>query len=568
MVIFIPGIVNTLGQSSHSIKIQTMRTLKANLSLLIASLFLVPVTAQKQGIESINTRDLKTHMEFLASDELEGRNTGEPGLQVAARYLAVQARRLGLQPADQEHGYFQPFTIEERSYDRERSVITIFNRDSSRVSVREPFYIFPALRQDELTIEGEVVFAGYGIRDEEHNYDDFKDIDIRDKVVLIMDRAPMNEDGSEAQFDNEKWTGRQSMRYKTPFIYSQEPRAVLLVPDPKSGFHSIEERSPGITSYLGRSRSLESSDEGSGEVVDRPRTVMIHRSVADLLLSGSGRSLAELQQQIDRTMEPHSFAIESKSVDITLRMMKRDMNVTNVFGMIEGGDPELKNEMVIYLAHYDHLGTDGEGGIFNGADDNASGTVALIEIAEAFMEGKKRPARSIGFLWVTAEEIGLFGSAYFADHPLIPIESIASVINLDMIGRIRTREDMESGRRELSIVGGDTVEVIGGLQSSVLMHINRKTLHEMGLVGNYRYNNVNDPARYFFRSDHINFARKDIPVLFYSTGTHRDYHRVTDVEERIDYQKYLKVTRFSYKLGWNIAQYKETITIDNPMSDW
>jgi hypothetical protein len=545
-----------------------MRTARNNLSLLIVSLSLLPAAGQKKELESINAGDLKTHMEFLASDELEGRNTGEQGLQVAARYLAVQAGRMGLQPANQEQRYFQPFTIEERACDREASVITIFNKDSSRVSVREPLYVLPAVQQDELVIEGEVVFAGYGIRDETHQYNDFKNIDIRDRVVLIMDRAPMNKDGTEAQFDNEKWTGRLNVRHKMPDLYAQGPRAVLLVLDPKSGFNSMEERSPGIANYLGRSRSLESTDEESGETEVRPRTVMIHRSVADLLLAGSGRSLAQLQQQIDRTLEPQSFIIENKSIEIAIRMVRRDMNVTNVFGMIEGSDPELKNEMVLYLAHYDHLGTDGEGGIFNGADDNASGTVALIEIAEAFMEGKKHPARSIGFLWVAAEEIGLFGSEYFADHPLIPIERIASVINLDMIGRTRTREDMESGRQELSIVGGDTVEVIGGLQSSVLMHINRKTLHEMGLVGNYHYNNVNDPARYFFRSDHINFARKDIPVLFYSTGTHRDYHRVTDVEERIDYQKFLKVTRFSYKLGWNIAQYKDPITVDNPMSGW
>ncbi|RLD94377.1 MAG: hypothetical protein DRJ13_14960 [Bacteroidetes bacterium] len=228
----------------------------------------------------------------------------------------------------------------------------------------------------------------------------------------------------------------------------------------------------------------------------------------------------------------------------------------------------MKNEVVIYLAHYDHLGTDGLGGVFNGADDNASGTVALLEIAEAFMMEKKNPGRSIGILWVSAEEIGLYGSQYFADHPLVARENIAAAINLDMVGRTKTKEDEASTRSGLTIQGGDSVKVIGGLQSKVLMEINESTLAESGLVGNYKYNNLTDPNRYFFRSDHISFARKDIPVLFYSTGTHRDYHMVGDVEESLDYEKFLKMTRFCYKVGLNVAQYSGSIKVDNPMSKW
>jgi Zn-dependent M28 family amino/carboxypeptidase len=249
-------------------------------------------------------------------------------------------------------------------------------------------------------------------------------------------------------------------------------------------------------------------------------------------------------------------------------MESKDLEVYNVFGMIEGSDPELKDEMVIYLAHYDHVGTDGQGGVFNGADDNASGTVALIEIAEAFKKEEKSPRRSIGILWVSAEEIGLFGSQYFAENPLVPAEKIAAVINLDMVGRTKTAADEQSDRSGLTIQGGDSLEVIGGLQSKVLMKINEKSLKKAGLVGNYHYNNLTDPNRYFYRSDHINFARQDIPVLFYSTGTHSDYHMVSDVEKAIDYSKFLKVTRFCYEVGFNVAQYKGSIEVDNPMSRW
>ena len=529
----------------------------------------LPLRAQKTGLESITREDLKMHMKFLASDELEGRDTGEPGLQVAARYLAVQAEHLGLQPADEDKDYRQPYFIAEKGYDREKSSISITGPDGM-VSVNyDPFYLLPAPPGDRSTLEGELVFVGYGINSEENAYNDFEGIDIKDKVVMFMNRAPMNEEGTEAQFDKEKWSGLQSFQFKLPYIFSQQPRAVLMVMDPKSGMESIEDVNPAVAAYLGRSRTLKSGEEEpavpSG---NRPGIVLVNRSVADQLLASSGKNLKDLQLEIDRNLEPRSFLLEGTKVKIDLIMKEKDLKVYNIFGLIEGSDPGLKDEVVIYLAHYDHLGTDGMGGIFNGADDNASGTVALLEIAEAFMKENKRPRRSIGILWVSAEEIGLYGSQYFAEHPLVPLERIAAVINLDMVGRTKMQEDVESERSGLTIQARDSVKVLGGLQSKVLMKINEKSLEEAGLHADYRYNNVNDPNRYFFRSDHVNFARKDIPVLAYSTGTHRDYHMVSDVEEAIDYSKFLTMTRFCYTAGYNVAQHHGPIKVDNPMSAW
>ncbi len=543
-----------------------MKVLAAFISVI---LFSFPLYAQKKGMESINVHDLKMHMKFLASDELEGRDTGEPGLQVAARYLAVQAEQLGLQAADADGNYMQPYIIEEKAYDRGKCHVAIMLGDSLLTLNSDPFYVLPAPSGDRTIIEGDVVFVGYGISSEEHGYNDFEKVDIRDKVVLMMNRAPMNEEGTQAQFDNSKWTGMENLQYKMQYIYSQQPKAVLMVMDPKSGMRSIEDVNPAIGKYLSRSRGLkaeeEETDGGNG---NSPEVVFVHRSVADQLLAPLGKNLEDLQLEIDRNLVPQSFPLEGIIVKVELFMETKDLEIDNIFGMIEGSDPLLKDEVVIYMAHYDHLGVDGEGGVFNGADDNASGTVALIEIAEAFMKEKKRPKRSVGFLWVSAEEIGLFGSEYFAAHPLIPHDRIAAAINLDMVGRTRTEEDSKSSRSGLTIQGGDSVKVIGGLQSKVLMEINERSLAEAGLVGNYRYNNLTDPNRYFFRSDHISFARKDIPVLSYSTGTHRDYHLVSDVEESIDYDKFLKMTRFCYKAGFNVAQYSGPIKVDKPMSMW
>ncbi len=538
------------------------------IALTVASLFVAPLQAQKKGLESINQHDLKQHMLFLSSDELKGRDTGEPGLEVAARYLAVQAEALGLESADPENGYMQPYVIEEKVYNWENSHITIFREGADSILNSESFYIFPPTKEEETIIEGEVVFLGYGINDEANNYNDFENIDIEGKVVLIMNRAPMNKEGTQMQFDHQKWSGMQNMQFKLPALFQQGAKAVLMVFDPKSGFHSIEDQYPGAVKFLGKSRTLKTEEESNEMQGMSSHFILIHRSVADQLLEGSGKSLEALQKEIDKNLEPHSFDLEGTRVNIQLQMQTTDVVVSNVFGLIEGSDPVLKDEVVIYLAHYDHIGTDGKGGVYNGADDNASGTVALIEIAEAYMKEKKRPKRSIGFLWVSAEEIGLFGSQYFADHPLVPNENTAAVINLDMVGRTKSPEDAESTRSGLTIMGGDSIKVIGGLQSKVLMEINRKSLEEMNLVGNYTYNDLNHSERYFYRSDHISFARKDIPVLFYSTGTHRDYHMITDEEKLIDYDKFLRMTRFCYKAGFNVAQYKDSIEVDNPMSGW
>ncbi|MCK4750547.1 MAG: hypothetical protein KAT15_25995, partial [Bacteroidales bacterium] len=265
----------------------TMRLLIKSIYIILASLLIAPVLGQKAGLQSINSHDLKMHMEFLASDELEGRNTGEQGLQVAARYLAVQAKQLGLQPADPEHGFFQHYTVREKSYDRGKSQIIIRQGDSTSTTSRESFYVFPEIEGEQLSIEGEVVFAGYGIRDEDHDYNDFENIDIAGKMVLIMDRAPMNEEGTDAGFDPEKWTSIQNMQYKMPYIFSQGPRAVLLVTDPKSGLESIEDAHPAIVSFLSRSRSIKPDHGNAGIRGDRPNIFLIHRNVADQLLEGT-----------------------------------------------------------------------------------------------------------------------------------------------------------------------------------------------------------------------------------------------------------------------------------------
>ncbi|MFC2090567.1 M20/M25/M40 family metallo-hydrolase [Bacteroidota bacterium] len=544
-----------------------MKFIKPTLAAFAVFLLSVSSLAQKKAVESITVDDLKMHLEFIASDELEGRETGEPGLNIAARYLAAQAAHVGLTPMNGDEGYLQHYIIEQKSYDLETSGIRIVSKDGDVRTNHEPFYAIPGVNKDTVKISGEVVFAGYGIKDDGNEYNDFAEIDMSGKIVLIMNRGPMNEDGTEGQF-GDKYLGMQSIGSKMQELMKYQPKTILLVMDPKSGMLSLEDLRPGISNYLSRSRSMKKEGADPFEGARPPSMFIIHRTVADDLLNGTGKTLEELQRMIDQSLEPQSFLIGNKTIDICLVTKREDLSVPNVFGMLEGSDPELKDEIVIFMAHFDHVGKDASGGIYNGADDNGTGTVALIEIAEAFVNNKKPPKRSIGFLWVSAEEIGLFGSSYFADHPLVSLEQIAAAINMDMIGRTVSEEDIANGRKGMTIVGRDSVKVIGGKQSTVLMEINEKTLDEMGLHANYTYNDINHPDRYFYRSDHINFARKDIPVLFYSTGTHSDYHEQSDEISKIDFEKFQHMTRFIYKVGYNVANFQGEITVDNPMSEW
>ncbi|MBL7113204.1 MAG: M28 family peptidase [Bacteroidales bacterium] len=506
-------------------------------------------------------------MYFLASDELQGRATGEPGLIIAGNYLAAQARLLGLKALDDNQDYFQQYTMIESNYDFERNQITIESADKDPEVLKEDFFIIGSDKSEHFSMNGEVVFAGYGIVENDYNYDDFADVDITGKFILIMNRAPLDESGKASKF-GEKWNEMQNVMIKYQEIALRQAKGILLVMDPKSGFNSILDMAPFIKSFFGSSKSVKGSPE-SGMFGQMPvPIIIIHREVADQLLDGSGFTLDDLQKKIDDSLDPHSFAISNKTFQVDLYKNNREFNAPNVFGVIEGSYPKLKNEYVIYMAHYDHLGTDGQGGVFNGADDNASGSVALLEMAEAYLKEKKMPARSIGFLWVSGEEIGLTGSGFYANNPIIPLDKTVAAINLDMVGRIRTEEDNSDNSVQITVLGGDSIRVIGGLQSKVLMDINKTSLEEMNMTGDYKYNNTDHPARYFYRSDHISFAQKDIPILSYSTGTHTDYHKITDTVDKIDFTKFQYITRFVFKVGFNVANYKGEITVDNPFSSW
>jgi hypothetical protein len=489
-----------------------------NIHVLFAGVFALvlltsSVCAQKSGFNSITIEELETHMTYLASDELEGRATGEPGLDLAAKYLAEQAASIGLKPIDENKDYYQEYTLVNKVQDQTASSISITRDNESSVVVKKPLYWLNPL-SDTIDITGEVIFAGYGIYSAKDNYNSFEDINLKDKIVMVMSRGPMDPSNDTSLLQGRNWQNLNTWRYKLTGLAMRTPKAVIMVMDPRSGFNSFEEYAGGMIRYLSSSSTV--------------------------------KELGNIYTRFNREEKP----------------------VPNVAGLIEGSDPEMRKEAIVFTAHFDHLGVR-RGEVHNGADDNASGTAALIEIGEAFVKQQKNLKRSVLILWLSGEEIGLFGSKFYTDYPLIPLDQTIANINLDMIGAVRTSRDTGFIYREkVSVLGMDTISVIGGHQSTELLDIHKKSTKKMGMASDFSMNSPDHPYRYYYRSDHYNFAKNDIPVLFYSTGVHVDYHKPTDNYERINFTKLKKATELAFLVGYKLATQPERIKVDNPFSEW
>jgi hypothetical protein len=334
--------------------------------------------------------------------------------------------------------------------------------------------------------------------------------------------------------------------------------------DPKSGHNSLDQQFPGISGELSSSKSLKGAKASFNAMPGAPKVLFADRIVADEILRGTGHTLEDLQKKIDSEVKPFTFSIPGKQVRISESVTKKEITLNNVAAYIEGSDPALKNEYVIFSGHADHIGAT-EDKINAGADDNASGCAALLSMAEAFQSLDKKPLRSILFLWVSGEEIGLYGSSSYVNNPLVPLEKTVADLNMDMIGRIKGVADTTS---ETPMTGPNNVFVITCNQSKELISIAEQVDKTTVLDFDYSLSAKNHPLQLFARSDHFNFVRKDIPVLFFTSGLHTDYHTPGDVLENIDYTKMELVSRTMYQIGYNIANSKTRIVVDNPYSKW
>ncbi len=524
-----------------------------------------PAPAQKRpsGADAITSADLKSHVSFLASPLLRGRMNGSPELEIARQYIAANAELLGLKPANGT-SYFQPYSVIHHKIDPEKTMIRIIHEDKDTITIKEPVYqLFPQGPSD-FTLDGEVVFAGYGLWNVKYGYNDFENITTEDRILMVMSRSPTSEDGQKYLFEGDDWSDLTSILNKFRSLLFAKSKAVLFVMDPKSGYSSLEEAYPGISDELNSIKSLRGEESRTFGYPGAPRIMFVDRSVADELLKGTGTTLEELQIKIDKDLKPSSFIIPGKKLRITEAVTYEELTLSNVAAYIEGSDPVLRNEFVVFSGHYDHIGTS-RGMVNPGADDNASGCAALLSIAKAFQSLEKKPLRSVLFLWVSGEEIGLFGSKSYVKNPLVPLEKTVADLNMDMIGRVKEVADSTSAT---PVTGPDEVFVITGKQSRELLSIAEDVDRETTLDFDYSLSGRDHPLQLFSRSDHYNFVINDIPVLFFTTGLHSDYHSPGDVIGKIDFKKMELITRAMFRIGFIVADRKTRLKVNNPYSKW
>jgi hypothetical protein len=536
-----------------------------------------PMLAQRYAA-TITEDDLAAHLYLYASDEFEGRETGTRGQRLAAKYLATVYRRLGLTPKGNAPGddlraperYFQPVRVYGQRLDR-----AAFTATGGREAPLTATYGPGAENRHVLPGPGgsgeaacEVVFLGYGIVADTWN--DLAGLPggpaaLAGKCIVLFEGEPTAGGQSLVAPDSAATRWSRSRSAKTmailramdllddngrPRAGAQGPATIITVSDLTAGAEAFAGNVARSAARAGGGLSITRPSVGTG----MPQTLAVSSAFADALLAPSGKSVAGLRQQMQAQRRPASFVVAGSRLTSSLDRTVYEVPTENVAAYIEGSDPSLRHEVVVLSSHLDHIGVSANAqgdAINNGADDDGSGTVALLEIAEAFMKAKNDghgPRRSLLFLNVTGEERGLLGSAYYADvDPLLPLASTVANLNIDMIGRF---DPTEPNRSE------NYVYVIGSnLISRELDSLNTAVNSAIGsrLELSQRFNSKDDPNRFYARSDHWNFGKHGIPFIFYFTGTHADYHRPGDEAHKIEYPRMARITRLVFGTAWQVA---------------
>lgn len=499
------------------------------------------------GLNAIRAANLRADVTFLASAPLEGRRSLDRGSEVAAQFIAAEFAKAGLKPANGD-SYFQDVPLIEYRPDLQQTTITITrNGQQQRFNYYADFF---GRSPRETTASGRVVFAGYGITAPEYDYDDYAGLDVRGKIVLIFDHEPQEND-PRSVFNGIGNTRHANAQVKLLNAQKRGAIGVLTAAEPNRKHPSAQERIgrvPGI-----RERFMKSSAQILAESESLIPGFSIGDQMTGLLLAL--RKPAELQASIDATLKPASFEIPGAEVQIkVVNAMRRSGSSPNVVGMIEGSDPTLKNETIVFSGHYDHDGIR-DGVMFPGADDNASGTAGVIELARAFSRNPVKPKRSLLFAVFASEEQGLLGSYYYASHPLRPLATTRVVINFDMIGRNEAPSAQTEGLMEIASDTSNELNLIGTINSPDYRAAVEAANLRVGLALNYKWDK--DAAlNVYQRSDQFPFSLHDIPAVWWFTGFHPDYHQSTDTADKLNYTKMEKVVRLAYLTGWIFADQK------------
>lgn len=487
--------------------------------------------------ETITAADLRTHLTILASDEYEGRETGQPGQRKAAQYIADFYKSIGI-PAQKDGTWLQEVKLVKlsggtSSFDIKDSKGTVTKFQSSKD------YFFAAQTPGVNISTNEFVFVGYGIDDPK--YSDYAAHDsswYAGKVLVMLDGEPADKGIYRITGTGKPGMWTVQRRAKLNAAKSRKAKAMLIIPADYA--KSKEAARHNIEGY-----SLVLDEPDMNEEAPMP-VIYIHPEMANTIFAQGGQSKTtdELRQMINSSGAPQSFT-SNASGTIVITRNEEKITTENVLGYVEGTD--LKNELIVVTAHYDHLGIH-DGVVFNGADDDGSGTVAVMELAQAFMKAKQDgqgPRRSMLFMTVSGEEKGLLGSSWYTRHPVYPLESTMCNLNIDMIGRVD--EEHSNDSNFVYVIGSDKISP--DLRKSI-ESANKKYCR---LKLDYRFDDDKDPNMFYYRSDHYNFAKNGIPVAFFFNGTHEDYHKETDEVSKINFNLMQKRARLIFYTAWDLA---------------
>lgn len=507
------------------------------------------------AIETIRQSDLRADLSFLAGDEMGGRLAGSSEGRIASAFIASRFERLGLTPVGDGGSYYHSFNVVQTEVGGNNRLVVAHDRGVMLSRERgQDFY--PLRESGTAMTDGEVVFAGFGISAPELGHDDYRGVEGR--IVLIVDHEPGESDPA-SPFDGLVSSEASSAYRKIAAAEAAGALAVLLVTDVHNhpGSVNFSAQAEGYWPATVR-RVSRYTLESRLDRISIP-AVRISPTLAESLVAGTGRTLEELSRSAEVVGGIEPVPLPDVAVDISADVRRETSTARNVVGLIEGSDPALRDEWVLICAHFDHEGTDGSV-VYNGADDDGSGTVGLIEIAEAYQEAVQRgegPRRSVLLAAWDFEERGLLGAWAYVERPLHPLEQTVAVLNMDMIGR---NEEVVVGGgnrfRGLDIQTGasnaNAINIMGTTRSTDLHSEVEQANEVVGLQMRFRYDN--HPIQLLRRSDHWPFMQAGVPALFYHTGLHPDYHRQDDVPARINYEKLEKVVRLVYQTSWSLAR--------------
>ncbi|MFN2516459.1 MAG: M20/M25/M40 family metallo-hydrolase [Pyrinomonadaceae bacterium] len=512
--------------------------------------------ASQRGADTISAAQLRDYLSFIASDVMEGRDTPSRGLDTTAQFLAMNLSRWGFKPAGDDGTFFQKIALRRGLIDKAETSAQL---NGQTLSLGDDY--IPVSRPADIAA-APLVFAGNGWLIKSKNIDAYKGIDARGKIAVIFSPP----DGLPRGITNLDLQGKRGEDWMNAGDYAQKQGVIGIVIVPDFQFIANWERNRNRITDRGM-MTVEKFQAADGPI-QLPGIIASPR-LANILFQGERQSATLIFESIYGGQQPEPFALNpTKKLSIKVKTRSDVAPTQNVVAVFEGSDPVLKNEYVALGAHYDHVGigipVNGDG-IYNGADDDASGTTAMLAMAEALAKTNTRPKRSVLFVWHAGEEKGLWGSRYFTTYPTIPLDKIVTQLNMDMIGRSKKEGDTDPRNRELS--GPNEIYVIGSKMMSTELGdlADRVNKQYLNMTFDYRYDDPNDPNRFFFRSDHIHYARKGIPIVFFFDGEHEDYHRLGDSADKIDYQKMQKVARTVYMLMWEVANRPTRPTVDKQL---